>query len=199
MSWEVSPVTPEKLVRRNSLFLGDMKPIADAVSAVAFSGAWEDDGGVFLAGHRSDIGTHVYDVVLFPPLLAVELEAYRRINRITFPESLSDILRSVNGCTLFKLNIFGVPRSMMENPARLDRSRRAPLDLATGRSWRSSYAKADPDDILFASRNVGWEGQIGYFMSATGRISGRGNGCREVLDETGPWERVGDWLTSELA
>jgi hypothetical protein len=138
------------------------------------------------------------DAAIYPPLLRYRLDLYEKIHRFYMSENLIEILLYANGFCIMGLNIYGVPDSMAQDPPLLDRSRRAPIDISTGRLWRSNYAPANEDHFLFASKNVGNDGQMGYFISSTGQVVGRGNGSPEVAEQTGPWANVTDWLASEI-
>jgi len=201
MGWQTSPLSTEQIEDRVARLPETLRPVRDAVLAVASSGAWIEGGtgGPVLAGSRPDVGSEVYDIVIFPPLSAEHLETYQRLHDFTLPEAVLRFLRHVNGAVLFEIKLYGVPPSMAVDPPQLDRSRRAPLDIASGRYWRHAYAGADPADVLIGSRNVGGAGQIGYFTDPQGRISGRGNGSTEAPMACGPWANLTEWLAAEMA
>lgn len=201
MDWERSQLSAESLEERLNALPELFGPLKKAMLAAGASGAWiEGKGnGPLLAGPRPDLGTHAYDIVLFSPLPADALTAYQALHGFELSDAILQLLRHLNGCVLFGLKLYGVPPSMARNPPLLDRSGRAPLDIASGRFWRVGYAEAAPEDTLFASRNVGDSGQVGYFMSPEGRISGRGNRSPEAPVRCGPWTNLADWLIEELA
>lgn len=176
-----------------------LKPIAVAARKIAAAGAWIDhSSGAFLAGYRPDLGTHAYDVMIFPPLPPAALESYQQVNDFLLPRVLTDILAHLNGCYLRELKLYGAPPSMTRDPPLLDRNRRSPLDISTGRYWRYSYAPAPVQNVLFASRVVGDHGLIGYFISPAGQVIGRGNGSPTVEQQSGPWTNITEWLASML-
>lgn len=201
MDWRKSRLSPEEIEARISLLPVGLRPIREAVLALAEVGVWVEGGagGPLLAGPRPDVAPQAYDIVLFEPLPAAGLELYQEMHDFGFPAGLLELLRHVNGCTLFDIKLYGVPPSMAANPPLLDRSRRAPLDIASGRHWRLGYGAADSADVLIASRNVGDTGQVGYFMAPQGHISGRGNGSPEAPAECGPWANLTEWLSAEIA
>jgi hypothetical protein len=200
MEWPKTLLTPDEARRRIEILPESLSPIAEAARAAATGGAWIDDNsGALLAGYRLNKGKyHTYDVIIYPPLLRYRLDLYEKIHRFYMSENLIEILLYANGFCIMGLNIYGVPDSMAQDPPLLDRSRRAPIDISTGRLWRSNYAPANEDHFLFASKNVGNDGQMGYFISSTGQVVGRGNGSPEVAEQTGPWANVTDWLASEI-
>tara|TARA_R110002124_G_scaffold20160_6_gene79545 strand:- start:2053 stop:2658 length:606 start_codon:yes stop_codon:yes gene_type:complete len=201
MDWEKSPVGTEQMGARISVLPESLRPIKDAVLALAAAGVWIEGGpeGPLLAGARPDIAPFAYDIVLFAPLSASKLEAYQTRHEFRLPKPLLEILSHVNGGVLFDIKLYGAPPSIATDSPSLDRSRRLPLNIASGRYWRSSYAGADTADVLIASRNVGDAGQVGYFMDGNGRIIGRGNGSSDAPNMCGPWAGVGDWLSAEMA
>ncbi|MCY1647568.1 hypothetical protein OVA11_11025 [Caulobacter sp. SL161] len=196
-----TPLDQERFAARVDSLSEALKPIKEAVTTVGASGAWVEGGedGPLLCGHRPDIGTQAYDVVLFPPLPSTALLKYQALHGFELSVHLLNLFSQLNGCSLFGLKIYGVPRSMADNPPLLDRLNRSPLDIASGRHWRLGYAEAEIEDVLFASRNVGGSGQIGYFMSPHGAISGRGNESSEAPERCGPWADLTEWLSMELA
>lgn len=201
MDWQKLPLTPDQIEARLVTLPPSLRPIKDAVLALAGSGVWVEGGtgGPLLAGPRPDIASQAYDVVLFDPLPVETLEIYQELHDFRFSESLLELLRHVNGCVLFELKVYGVTPTMAVHPPLLDRSRRVPLDIASGRYWRAGYGRSDLADILIASRNVGDSGQVGYFMNPRGGISGRGNGSPDAPAVCGPWANLTEWLSAEIA
>jgi len=200
MEWPKTPLTGDEAMSRIELLPEFLSPIAEAAKLIVRKGAWIDvNSGAFLAGYRLEMGIiHAHDVVIFPPLLRSQLYVYEKVNSVSLPEKFIEVLGYLNGCNMMDLQIYGAPVSMAQDPPMLDRSRRAPLDISSGRHWRTGYAQANDGDLLFASKNVGDEGQIGYFISPKGRIVGRGNGSPNVHPQSGPWDNVTDWLASEI-
>lgn len=177
-----------------------LRPIKDAILEVASSGAWSEGetGGPLLVGPRPDIAPQAYDIVVFEPLPAERILSYQELHDFKLPRHLLEIYKYINGCSLFEVKLYGIPPSMAVSPPLLDRSRRSPLDIASGRYWRAGYGKIDPDHVLIASRNVGDSGQVGYFMGTDGHISGRGNGSVDAPTECGPWASLAEWLAAEM-
>ncbi|WP_156320401.1 hypothetical protein [Brevundimonas sp. AAP58] len=198
---EKVPLAPEQIEARLALLPPSLRPIKDAVLALASSGVWVEggNGGPLLAGPRPDIGSQAYDIVLFEPLPVETLATYEKLYDFRLSDPLVELLRHLNGGVLFEINLYGVPPTMAANPPLLDRSRRAPLDIASGRYWRARYGSSDLTDTLIASRNVGDSGQVGYFMDPGGGIAGRGNGSPDAPAECGPWTNLTEWLAAEMA
>lgn len=201
MNWRKSRLGPEQIKGRISRLPASLQPIKDAVLALASSGVWAEGGaeGPLLAGHRPDVAPEAYDIVLFEPLTTEALDTYQELHDFRLPERVLDLLHHVNGCMLFEITLYGVPPSMAVDPPMLDRSRRSPLDIASGRHWRVRYGASDLADVLIGSRNVGDTGQVGYFMDQQGHIVGRGNGSPEAPAMCGPWANLTEWLSAEIA
>jgi hypothetical protein len=199
MDWQKTPLNRDDVadqIARIPKFLG---PIARVAGNIAETGAWlEKDSGAFLAGYRPDIGSHAYDIVIYPPQTRSLLDTYQQINGFPLPETVIEMLSYVNGCTILGLSIYGAPTSMAKNPPMLNRSLRVPLDISSGRHWRIGYVNPHKNEVLFASKNVGDDGQIGYFVNPIGLVVGRGNDSSEVDKHSGSWDNITDWLASEL-
>lgn len=197
MGWTKRPLAVEDVEVRLSRLPSCLTAVVDAAKAIAQSGAWEDEGGALLAGHQPDQGSEAYDLVLHPGLPPSAVEAYQDLHEIPLPQALAELLSHLNGAELFRLSIYGAPLSMIEDPPLLTRSSRAPLNLGSGAHWRYEYEEADPQAVLFASCNVSYTGQVGYFMFPDGQVIGRGKGGAPA--RSGPWADVSAWLTAVLS
>jgi len=201
MDRQKAPLSTEEVEARVARLPDTLRPIKDAILAVAVSGAWIEGGtgGPLLVGPRPDIAPQAYDIVVFEPLSAEALRSYQELHDFMLPGQLLELFRYLNGCSLFEVKLYGIPPSIAETPPLLDRARRSPLDIASGRYWRAGYGEIDPAHILIGSRNVGDSGQVGYFMGPHGHISGRGNGSMDAPKECGPWANIAEWLSAEAA
>jgi hypothetical protein len=200
MEWSKTPLTPAEAISRIEHLPAFLGPVVDAFRAAVPKGAWLDnDSGTLLAGTRLDLGIiHTHEVFIFPPLSDSKLKNYQELHDFPLSNKIVEILRYLNGCQVRDLKIYGAPASMAEDPPLLNRSLLSPLDISSGRYWRSNYALADGKDQLFASKNVGDTGQIGYFIGPSGQVVGRGNGSHFVNDQSGPWPNIAEWLASEI-
>lgn len=199
MDRQASPLSWEDAANQIALLPEFLSPIAAVAGDIAKVEAWlDEESGALLAGYRPDIGTHAYDIELFPPMKRALLGTYQQVNDFLMPGPIVELLTHLNGCNILDLSIYGAPTSMAQNPPLLDRSSRAPLDISSGRHWRFGYTQTHDNEVLFASRNVGENGQIGYFITPMGLVVGRGNESAEVEKQSGPWKNVTEWLASEL-
>lgn len=163
------------------------------------SGIWlEESSGFVLIGHRPDIAPKAYNVVMFPGVLSDRLLTYERLHQFSVPPLIAEMLLAVNGCSFFGLTLYGLPVSMTADPPFLDRSLRAPLDLGSGQR-RASYESAPEAGTLFASRNVGDDGQIGYFLLPAGMVVGSGNGQVGAPGKSGTWASLSGWAAAEFS
>lgn len=197
MGWSRKQLTSEEVEARLSRLPAHLAAVAEAVRAVAAKGAWLDEGGALLAGHQPERGLEAFEAVLHPGLPPKAIEAYQAARQIPLPPVLTDLLGHLNGAELFQLSLYGAPLSMIQDPPRLTRSGRAPLDLGSAAYWRNDYADADPQAVHFASRNVSYTGQVGYFLLPDGRVIGRGRG--EAPVHSGPWPDLAAWLAAAMA
>lgn len=191
--FQASQISQEKLESSLARLRPAYDPLAQYIEEAACGLAWEDNqSGALLVARNPERGTHAYDVTLFPPaeeLATEQLVGY--LNR-PIPRDLREFFRHSNGAFLGELSIYGIL-------SRLSRSARAPLDIGMGRLWRSSYAACDEDFVLFASRNVSDDGQIGYFLSDQGLVLARGNEKLKAPADSGSWPSFNDWLRHQLS
>jgi hypothetical protein len=163
----------------------DLSPLRDLARAAIELGAWIDrDSGALLLGHAPAKATEAFDICLFPPL------SYQKSQGI-LPLALRLLLTRLNGANLFELRIFG------EIDA-LNRGVRQPLELGMGAIWSVGYEGSQEDEVLFASQNVSWTGQVGYFIRPSGEIIGRGNGNEVPASFLQTWPDFKTWATAVL-
>ncbi|MEO9599534.1 hypothetical protein [Parasphingorhabdus sp.] len=144
MDWQRTLLSWEDAANQIALLPDFLSPIAAMASNIAKTGVWlEEDSGALLAGYRPDIGTHAYNITIFPPLKRALLATYQQVNDFPLPGPIVELLTHLNGCNILDLSIYGTPTSMAQNPPFLDRSRRAPLDISKGRHWRFEYSKSN--------------------------------------------------------
>ena len=161
-----------------------LAPIGTYFRSKAESGVWADtQSGALMAGHRPDKGAAAFDAIIFPPAPAM--------SRVAEPPPLSDLYRALNGGFFGRLSIFG-------SVGQFSRTMRNPLDLAMAEVWSTGYAPCGNDYSLIASENVSETGQIGYFVSGTGEIIGRGNLKSSAPAEAGRWDTLTQWLEDRL-
>jgi hypothetical protein len=124
-------------------------------------------------------------------------EVRRSTNRQAFeiPEVYKRVLLRLNGATVFRINLFGLPATMCQDPPMLDRSARQPLDLGTANaSWRKRYAPR-PSQLQFGSGPYSYEENTAYFLNEDGSIDAPIAGGRRVRN----WPSLGPFLATELA
>jgi hypothetical protein len=163
----------------------DLSPLRDLARGSIERGAWIDlESGALLLGHSPARAREAFEVCLFPPLSDPKL-------RNTLPAALRLLLTRLNGADLFGLRIFGQITA-------LDRSICQPLDLEMGAIWSVGYQDAQADEVLFATQNVSWEGQVGYFIRPCGAIVGRGNGKEVPASFLQTWPDFNAWAIAVL-
>lgn len=176
----------------------DLEPIKSCVMAQLPTDAFiEEPGAVVLFGHRPDRGTGAFAIELFPGISTSTIERYETLHQIELPTAIREMLRQVNGCNLLQLSIFGIPPAMAQEPPLLSPDRRNPYDLGTAvRIWRHGYPSAVAEAFHFASRDVGWDSQVGYFLRPDGSVTS----CSKSIEigEVGRWESFAEWLRLEL-
>lgn len=161
-----------------------LAPIETYFRSKAESGVWADkQSGALMAGHRPDKGAAAFDAIVFPPAPAM--------SRVAEPPPLSGLYKALNGGFFGRLSIFG-------RVGKFSRTMRNPLDSAMAEVWKANYAPCSSDCSLFASENVSETGQVGYFVSGAGEITGRGKLKSSAPAEAGRWETIAEWLEDRL-
>jgi hypothetical protein len=157
----------------------------------------EQPGDVVLVRHRPDRGPEAFAIELYPGISRQTIERYETLHKIEIPTPIRKLLTRVNGCALLELSVFGIPPSMVAEPPLMSRDQRNPYDLGTAaRIWRHGYPSAIADAFHFASRDVSWDAQIGYFLKPDGSVVSCNR--RIELGEARRWDSFGDWLRFEL-
>jgi hypothetical protein len=124
-------------------------------------------------------------------------EVQRSTNRPTLeiPEVYKRVLLRLNGATVFRMNLFGLPPTMCQDPPVLDRSTPQPLDLGAANSfWRNRYASR-PLQFYFGSGQYSHEENTGYFLNEDGSIDALIREGRRVWS----WASLEPFLTAEIA
>ena len=150
----------------------------------------EKSGALIFSGLQTELSGS-FPSVIFPSIDDRALAEVCRNSPVNFPATLLNLYRVMNGGFFGTLSLYGVVQHF-------GRESRAPLDVAMGDIWRVNYADAPDDLILFASENVSWEGQVGYFMEQSGSVVGRGNLKDKAPADFGSWADLNSWLADRL-
>jgi hypothetical protein len=157
--------------------------------------------GSLLISRRTSIAPEAYAFVLFPGIDAELIARYETVHgkkgtyEFSVPSEYKQILKRLNGANLFKIDLFGIPRTMANDPPLLDRSRRQPLGLATAnQSWSAKY-KSRADQFHIGSGPYSPSENLGYFLSPDRTVEARrvGGECFAT------WQSIASFLSSELS
>jgi hypothetical protein len=157
--------------------------------------------GSLLISRRTSIAPEAYGLVLFPGIDAELIARYETVHgkkgtyEFSVPSEYKQILKHLNGADLFQISLFGIPRTMANDPPLLDRSRRQPLDLATAnRSWNAKY-KPRADQFHIGSGPYSPSENLGYFLNLDRTVEARrvGGECFAT------WQSIASFLSSELS
>jgi hypothetical protein len=172
---------------------GDLSPIQEAARRHwALNGTIDPGSGAVSLDHRPRFAPEAYALVLYPGLTPGDLARYEQLS---IPLLYREILYRLNGAFLFEAALFGVPRSMIQDSPRLDRSILQPLDVGeANRHWRIKY-KVDPSLFYFGSGPHSYTEQRGYFLAGDGRIDAYLPGGKRLAT----WPSLGQFLSAELA
>lgn len=120
--------------------------------------------------HRPAIGSEAFEVTLFAPIDRADRVRYEENMGVSISHHYASILDSINGAHIFDLCLYGIPRSMLGNPALLDRSIDQPLDLATANRYWSHEFNASPELFHFGSGRLADDENVGYFFDSSGAV-----------------------------
>lgn len=181
---------------------GELAPLRRVAGRFAGGDSWIDPtSGAALLSPRPAIAPEAYACVMFPGVSPKDIARYEEVRRSTdrqpldIPEVYKNVLLRLNGATLFRMTLFGLPTGMCQDPPMLDRSARQPLDLGTANSsWRKPYAPR-PSQFQFGSGPYAHEENTAYFLNEDGSIDALLHGGRRVWT----WSSLKPFLTTELA
>jgi hypothetical protein len=138
--------------------------------------------------------------VLFPGLRDEQKERYIDLQRsagndFQVPDRYRSIISRVNGASLFRLNLCGLPPSMCQDPPLLNRSTQQPLDLGTANQhWRKKYSE-DPAPFHFGARPYTEKENLAYFLKSNGGVIALLPGCLQLRE----WPSMEMFLDEELS
>lgn len=156
------------------------------------------EDGVYLFGNESERGPRACAVTLFPGLQEKVISRYEELHDIHIPEPIRAFLGHFNGAILCEMSIYGIPPSMIDDPALLSRSVRNPLDIGTAaKIWRVGFPSAKETEFHFGSRNIGWSSQIGYFFRYDGSVAAYSR-YKKADGAVNTWPTFEDWLRDEI-
>ncbi len=180
--------------------LGDcLNPVRETVERLVGSDA-KVESGAMLISHKPRVAPEAYACVLFHGVDSRMIDHYETLqiqsNRyFRIPPPYREVLTRLNGASLFNIELFGIPRSMLQNPPTLDRSVRQPLDLATANmDWRKQY-DVGADRFYFGCVPHTSNRNVGYFLLSDGQV--------EAFVEDGTkvnsWPGMKECLSEEIA
>lgn len=200
--WERKSAPKTMLEQRFSSFPSSFSSLTEGAWRHFEEGAWiETSSQALLFGHDPDKAPHSFKICFYPPLSSEIVQRYEEIHKIFIPEQLAEFYRHTNGVQFYELSIYGIPPSMIEDRPTLNRGLRNALDIsAAALRWVHGYGVVYPQYYHFASRNYGWDTQIGYFLLPDGSVCGRVKSPRpsECVD-AGTWPSFDAWLVEALA
>ena len=147
-----------------------------------------------LLSHRPKIAPLAYALTIYPGVDDHAIAEYEDIHRIRICPTYRAVLRKMNGASLFKVSLFGLPPSMTKRPPLLDRRTAWPLDISIAQEhWSMKYKV--PSDWFFIGYGPysDWE-HLGYFILPDDRIAA----IREGGERVGDWASIRGFLEKEL-
>lgn len=191
----MNPVQQEILRRLNG-FPEDLASLRDRAARTAryCSSIAPDD--TLQVGHQPWVAPEAYAIRLFAPAKKAWFAAFKERTGRTIPAAYRDTLLTVNGCSFYGLELYGLPPSLQGPAPRLDRSRPQPLDLATANpGWAHEYA-TDAGQFHFGGRSWTPEENVGYFWLDARKPTLRS--VRKSGEVVGEWGDLRALLADEL-
>jgi hypothetical protein len=131
---------------------------------------------------------------IYMPLSESAIARYEKLHAFSILPRYRQILKRINGARLFKMNLFGIPASMAEDPPLLSRSAPAPLDLATANQhWKFEY-DVSHDWFHFGAGPFSHSENVGYFFDSNNTIVA----ARNAGQFEGRWNEFQLFLREEL-
>ena len=148
----------------------------------------------WLLSHRPGIAPEAYAVRLYTPLSVGATARYQTLHDFTPLPGYLRILKRLKGANIFELSLFGLPKTMANDPPLLDRRVDQPMDLAcANKSWKSEYRVPD-DWFYFGFGPLTHDENAGYFIETGGAVvSAKRNG-----DFLNTWASFHAFLADEL-
>ena len=147
-------------------------------------------------GHQPWVAPEAYAVRFFAPAKKAWFAAFKERTGRAIPTAYRDTLLVVNGCSVYGLELYGLPPSMQGREPRLDRSRPQPFDLgAANLSWVHEYA-TDPGQFHFGGRSWTAAENVGYFWFDARKPTLRS--IRKSGEVVGEWADLSALLAEEL-
>jgi hypothetical protein len=181
---------------------GELSPIREAAMRnLASSATTDPKTGAALISHRPKVAPEAYALVIYPGITETEVARYEKLHEesagrtLLIPAMYRAVLARLNGASLFQAALFGIPRSMLQDPPLLDRSTLHPLDIGTANTmWRLKY-KVDPALLYFGEGPHSKTENLGYFIADNGAVETYRPGARRLES----WPSLRTFLSAEVA
>jgi hypothetical protein len=179
-----------------------LPPVHDQAMRFMHEGSCFDQASrAVLISPRPKIGTEAYAVVLFTGLDSNRISRYEEMHqsriqsRFSIPDGYRRVLNSMNGASIFEIQLFGIPETMAQDPPLLSRSVRQPLDLATATQHWGSPFKPKLEQFHFGGGPYSYSENVGYFLNPNESVESRRKGGESV----NLWPCIDAFLEAELA
>jgi hypothetical protein len=171
------------------------KPISEFAKSFWMSGNYKTGEDIALVGNKPEVAPQYYQIVFWSGVNDQIIEQYTDKFDLVFPEKYKEILKYFNGVSVVGLDIFGIPKSILNEPALLDRSSRQCLDISTANQhWIHEY-NIDKSLFHFGGRHYSDELNCGFFMSNEGTIFS----YLKTGEVVGNWNSLEEFFRSEIS
>lgn len=185
-----------RILEHVSGFGEELAPLADACRNYARFCCSIDVEASWNIAHRPWIASLNYLITLYAPAKKSWFAKYKQMHNVAIPLVIQNVLMQSNGFYAFGLSFFGMPPAMLNDPPRLDRSKRNCHDIAAANKdagWKTEYS-VDQSLFYFASRQYTEAENVGYFLDKDNAILG----FKESGEQIGTWSNIRLFLESEL-
>jgi len=180
----------------NTQLTDDLEPVSHLAKRMLSEGAeCVSSPGRIQIRRSATLGEEAFAVTLFEGIDYSTIHQYEKIHKVDIPATFARILNSLNGGNVFRLDLYGLPPSMTEDPPLLDRTEIQPLDLATANTlWCDDFA---PRKGLFHIGSGPWSKNedLGYFLLPDDSVVALKKGGEQISS----WKSIKDLLSAEIA
>lgn len=108
-----------------------------------------------------------YSFIIYPKTENQYFERFKSRHSIQLPKEYKDFLKSINGCKLYGISLFGLTPSIYKNEiGLLDRSVFQCIDIGISNSfYKQEYNLKDTSYLMFGSGTYSYSENIGYFWN----------------------------------
>ena len=175
-----------------SRFEGPLAPLAPLIEAMRDGTERIGELSAEFA-HRPEVAPLWFRARLWAPLPREAWRRHEQTHGYTIAPGYEPILAQLNGACVFKLLLYGMPPSMLQDPPLLNRSGFNPLDLGIAQQHWKREEEAPDAWFLFGSSMWRYDANIHYLLDDAGVVHGWVDGA-----EARCWSNLTEFFAEEL-